>query len=386
MSSNSDPYPQVRKRAEEGSNPPTSLPISERARVLRVLNYRPAPLQPLGPDDYREPPFLEESDGGDVIRVDWDWEGNTGEWLDRHTPADPQAFYDPNEMFKTPPNEDDSMGYLELNSEGEYVRTGEGSEGSSSLRPPQENDLPSRNLSSASSRSLAGALRASMVGRGRDSTRNEGNLGAIREDLEPPWVQRRLSQDIPVATRGNWRFVLGGSSDESSSENAREPPWIFEDESPLLGSQMSTAEVQYIHGLQTANPPRFQLSSHQGQAGEERARRLHFYNGTESQGSGYISSVGRDEGLRAAFMPNFPQNLQQKLEEHFVRVRKAMEPWFRRKITWFAGMAMCIPILLILRGLMMGYPLMVGIWLGSLGREASCPFRVFLGSRVFNIL
>ena len=61
-----------------------------------------------------------------------------------------------------------------MNSEGEYVRTGEGSEGSSRLLPPQENDLPSRNLSSASSISPAGALRASMVGRGRSSTRNGG--------------------------------------------------------------------------------------------------------------------------------------------------------------------------------------------------------------------
>ncbi|KAF8457391.1 hypothetical protein BGX38DRAFT_1157837 [Terfezia claveryi] len=332
----------VRSDAGEGPNSVPFLPIPERSRVL---TYSSAPVQ------HGEALPLEEDD--DHILVDWDSQGNTNAWVNKYTSADPQELFEPVLTCRTAPSEDGMEGYV-LNNAGEYVLAGESLStpggATTDLWPPQEHDLPSRDLSSASSSSsssLSWAPRASMGDRDRSSTRSEGDLGTIRGDLESSKVTRgqMLSQDIPVATRRYRRIVM----DSSSSEDAREPP-------------------------STKN------SSHRSQAGEERARRLFFYDGRESQGSEYLPTMVQDSRLRAVCMPNFIQVLQAKLQDHFVKV---VEQIFRMKVACFGVMAMCIPILLILRGLMLGYPLMVGMWLE---REDTCSSRVAFWPRVFDML
>ncbi|RPB24243.1 hypothetical protein L211DRAFT_867999 [Terfezia boudieri ATCC MYA-4762] len=401
-----------RKGAGEGPNSPPFLPTLERARVL---TFSSAPIQPP-----REPLPVEEDD--DHIVDDWDSQGKTNTWVDEYISTDTQDF-DPLATPRTPPSEDGMEGFV-LNDAGEYVLAGESlscPEGTTNLSSPHENDVPSRDLNSSSSSSsnlLFWEPRASVGDSYRGSTRNEGDLGAIRGDLEPSRVtrgQRRFSQDIPVASRGRRRIVL----DSSSSENANEPPSrVFGEEANLRGRQDSSTEAQdHSTEAQDSSPeaqdssteaqdssteaqdssteaqdsstepqdssPEAQETSHQNEAdeaAEERARRLLIYDGRESQGSDYLPTTVQDERLRDAFMPNFIQVLQAKLQDYIVKV---IEPIFQVKVTCFGVVAMCIPILLILRGLMMGYPLMVGMWLG---REDRCSSRVAFGSRVFGML
>jgi len=340
---------------------------------------------PQQPADYAQPPPEGAYDDG--ILVDWDWLGNTQAWVHRYTSTNPQNAFESVMTFRTPPSED-GMANLVLNDAGEYVLAGfsttsfPGSD-SDSLIPPHPNDLPPLNSNSASSSSSSSG---GLVG-GRGPPRDRGALGAIRGDLELPEgprgqrrfaledssdserpARQRSRQDIQEVTRAQRRFALEDSSDESNS------------------GQNSSTEAQYESARQTPNVhPFFQFHPQQGQAGEERARRLHLYDGRESQGSEFLPSAVRDGGLRAALMPNFLQTLQQKLEEHFVNVKNAVKSWPGTKVTWFAVMAICIPILLILRGMMMGYPLMIGTWLSDLGREMVCSFRGFWRLRVLDI-
>lgn len=302
MSSEPLPYPLVQKRA------------SEVTQCTLDLHYDYWGRKGAG-EGSNSPPILSKQErarvlnywsqpgtSDDMIEVTWDWLGDTHQWVQKNGL---EEFCDPNEA-KTPPNDDN----LELNG----IQMGEAWNGREEWdEPAQENN------------------------------------------------SRRRSQDIPVATRGDRNFWLTESTNQSYNqlpfENAREPDLP-------LGSQVSSREANYIRIQQTYNGPRYHLRSHQARAGEERARQLHFYDGTESQGSGYVPSLTRNERLRTWKMADFVQGLRQKLEEHFVDARNAMEHWIGMKVTRFSAMAMCIPILLILRGVMMGYPLMVGMWLG----------------------
>lgn len=438
MSDSSLPWPLTRKRASEvsrlysldyhydvwaregageGPNSPPLLPIPERTKVLhrgsvpdvseisRIrrwrqtsqvfpredghTRYEPQPrghanearflenfprayVPPRGPADYENAPLQEEDD--DLLIVDWDWLGYTHDWVQRYTSADPQNVFEPVMTFRTPPSED-GMAHLVLNDAGEYVLAGYGSGSvpeSSSMISPKEGDLPPQN-SASSGLSLA-VLHTGSRRRRRFVLENPSDSGSFP-------ARQRSRQDIPEATRGRRRFAL---EDLSASGNARESRPATE--SNGLSRENPSSRAQHESGDQIPGGAwLFHFHSNQGQAGEERARRLHFYDGRESQGSEFRPSVVRDEGLRATLMPNFLQVLQRKLGEHFENVTNALELWFSTKVTWFAVMAICITILLILRGLMMGYPFMVAMWLKDLGKEVVCSFQALLGSWVLGL-